>query len=280
MDKEKKAKIESGLLTAVLMSLLFLLLWCVYIDAPRETEEEGVEVAFGDNENGGGSEPEAIPMPAEPVTQAPPPTPQAPSENDLVVQDDEESLALARQREEEKKKRAEQEELIRKRREEQARAEAERRAEEQRLAEERARQAAIEQEKRDKANNMMAGMFGNNQQGAQGSGSTQGASQQGSQNPVGHGTVGGNSWSLAGRNIKALPRPSTQFNQEGKVVVRITVNAEGKVVQAVPGFSGTTISDEKTRQIAREAAMRAEFEPATNSTAPAVGTITYTFKFN
>ena len=277
MDNKKKAKIESGALTTLIMALILLLLWYVSIDAPRETEEEGVEVAFGDNENGGGSEPDVIPMPAEPVTQAPPPTPQAPSDNDLVVQDDEESLALAKQREEERKRKAEQEELIRKQREEQARIEAERRAEEQRIAEERARQAAIEQEKRDRANNMMSGMFGNNQQGAQGSGTTQGASQQGGQNPVGHGSVGGNSWSLAGRNIKALPKPSTQFNQEGKVVVNIQVNAEGKVISASVG-EGTTVSDYQTRQVALEAARKAEFSPSENKIQ--VGTIIYTFKLN
>lgn len=276
MDDNKKAKIESGLLTAAIMALLLLMLWYVSVEAPRETEEEGVEVAFGDNENGGGAEPEAVPMPAEPVTQAPPPTPQAPSENDLVVQDDEESLALAKQREEERKHSAEQQELIRKQREEQARLEAERRAEEQRLAEERARQAAIEQEKRDKAA-ALGGLFGNNQQGAQGSGTTQGASQQGSQNPVGHGSMGGNSWSLTGRNIKALPRPSTQFNQEGRVVVDIQVNSEGKVISATIG-EGTTVSDYQTRQVALEAARKAEFSASDNKIQ--VGKITYTFKLN
>lgn len=277
MDDNKKAKIESGLLTAAIMALLLLMLWYVSVEAPRETEEEGVEVAFGDNENGGGAEPEAVPMPAEPVTQAPPPTPQAPSENDLVVQDDEESLALAKQREEERKRRAEQQELIRKRREEQARLEAEQRAEQQRIAEEQARKAAEEQAKRDNANNLMLGMFGNNQQGAQGSGTTQGASQQGSQNPVGHGSMGGNSWSLTGRNIKALPRPSTQFNQEGRVVVDIQVNSEGKVISATIG-EGTTVSDYQTRQVALEAARRAEFSASDNKIQ--VGKITYTFKLN
>ena len=276
MDDNKKAKIESGLLTAAIMALLLLMLWYVSVEAPRETEEEGVEVAFGDNENGGGAEPEAVPMPAEPVTQAPPPTPQAPSENDLVVQDDEESLALAKQREEERKHSAEQQELIRKQREEQARLEAERRAEEQRLAEERARQAAIEQEKRDKAA-ALGGLCGNSQQGAQGSGTTQGASQQGSQNPVGHGSMGGNSWSLTGRNIKALPRPSTQFNQEGRVVVDIQVNSEGKVISATIG-EGTTVSDYQTRQVALEAARKAEFSASDNKIQ--VGKITYTFKLN
>ena len=277
MDKDRKAKIESALLTALIMALLLLMMWYVAIDAPHETEEEGVEVAFGDSEDGGGSEPEAIPMPAEPVTQAPPPTPQAPSENDLVVQDDEESLALAKQREEERKKRAEQEELIRKQREEQARLEAEQRAEQQRIAEEQARKAAEEQAKRDKAQQAMAGLFGNNQQGAQGSGTTQGASQQGSNNPVGHGTIGGNSWSLAGRSMKKMPKPSTQFNQEGKVVVNIQVNSEGKVMSATVG-EGTTVSDYQTRQVALEAARKAEFSPSENRIQ--VGTITYTFKLN
>ncbi len=276
MNKDTKAKIESGVLTAVIMALLFLLLWFVYIDAPRETEEEGVEIAFGDSNDGGGAEQQAVPMPAVPVTQAPPPTPQAPSQNDLMVQDDEESLQLAKQREEERKRRAEEQELIRKQREEQTRIEAEQRAEQQRLAEERARKAAEEQEKRDKAA-AFGGLFGNNQQGAQGSGTTQGASQQGSQNPVGHGKIGGNSWSLAGRNIKSLPKPSTQFNQEGKVVVNIQVNGAGKVISATVG-EGTTVSDYQTKQVALEAARKAEFTPSDNKIQ--VGTITYTFKLN
>lgn len=277
MSNDKKAKIESGLLTLLIMVLLYLLLWYISIDAPQEVEEEGIEVAFGTSDDGGGAEPDALPMPATPVTQAPPPTPQAPSDNDLMVQDDEEALQLAKQREEERKRRAEEEEMIRKQREEEARLEAERIAKEQQLAEERARKAAEEQEKRERANNMMSGMFGNNQQGAQGSGTTQGAATQGSNNPVGHGTVGGNNWSLAGRNLKSLPKPSTQFNQEGKVVVNIQVNAAGKVISATVG-EGTTVSDYQTRQVALEAARKAEFSASENKIQ--VGTITYTFKLN
>ena len=277
MNNEQKAKIESGFLTTLTMAMILLLLWYVSIDAPRETEEDGVEIAFGDSENGGGAEPEAVPMPAEPVTQAPPPTPQAPSENDLVVQDDEESLALAKQREEERKRRAEQQELIRKQREEQARLEAERRAEEQRLAEERAKQAAIEQEKREKAA-ALAAKFGNNQQGAQGSGTTQGASQQGSQNPVGHGSSSdGNNWSLTGRSMKKLPPPSTDFNSEGVVVVGITVDNTGKVVSA-KHTTGTTTGDSRLIQLAEAAARQAEFSPS--ETKMQYGTITYRFRLN
>lgn len=258
------------------MALLFLFLWFFTIGKPIMEEEEGIEVSFGNDANGGGSEAEAIPMPAVPVTQAPAPTPQEPSKNDLMVQDDEESLALQKQREEERKRKAEEEELIRRQREEEQRIEAERIAREQQLAEERARQAAIEQEKRDKANAMGA-LFGNNQQGASGSGTTQGNSIQGSQNPVGHGSSGGNSWSLKGRNLKALPKPSTNFKQEGKVVVNIQVNSAGKVISATVG-EGTTVSDYQTRQVALEAARRAEFSPSDQKIQ--IGTITYTFKIN
>lgn len=276
MNKDRKAKIESGFLTAVIMALLFLLLLYVSIDAPREQEEEGIEVAFGDSEDGGGADPQAVPMPAVPVTQAPPPTPQAPSENDLMVQDDEESLALAKQREEEKKKRAEQEELIRKQREEQARLEAEQRAEQQRIAEEQARKAAEEQAKRDKAQQAMSGLFGNNQQGAQGSGTTQGASTQGSNNPVGHGSDSGNDWSLDGRSIKSLPKPSTQFNHEGVVIVGIIVDNTGKVISA-KYTTGTTGTSELIR-IAEDAARKAVFTPSEKG--KQYGTITYRFKLN
>ena len=89
--------------------------------------------------------------------------------------------------------------------------------------------------------------------------------------------MGGNSWSLAGRNIKALPRPSTQFNQEGRVVVDIQVNSEGKVISATIG-EGTTVSDYQTRQVALEAARKAEFSASDNKIQ--VGKITYTFKLN
>ncbi len=276
MNNEQKAKIESGFLTTLTMAMILLLLWYVSIDAPRETEEDGVEIAFGDSENGGGAEPEAVPMPAEPVTQAPPPTPQAPSENDLIVQDDEESLALAKQREEERKRRAEQQELIRKQREEQARLEAERRAEEQRIAEERARQAAIEQEKRDKAAALMSG-FGNNQPDAQGSGTTQGASQQGSQSPLGHGSSNGNKWTLEGRSMKKLPPPSKDFNSEGTVVVAIIVDNTGKVIQAKQ-TEGTSTSDSRLIQLAEAAARQAEFSPS--ETKLQHGRITYRFRLN
>lgn len=93
--------------------------------------------------------------------------------------------------------------------------------------------------------------------------------------PVGTGSVGGNCWNLAGRNLKALPKPSNNFNQAGKVVVEIRVNAGGNVISAKQ--IGGTISDKQTIQLALDAAKKAKF---TEGNSEQIGTITYTFKFN
>jgi TonB family protein len=93
---------------------------------------------------------------------------------------------------------------------------------------------------------------------------------------VGHGLSGGNSWSLSGRGIKGtLPQPANTFNQEGRVIIEIRVNAAGNIVSAV--VKGGNISDKQTQQLALEAARKAKF---TEGDHDQIGTITYNFKFN
>lgn len=268
MTKKQQRHIIASIGTLLFLIIVFLLLWFVYMTAIIPEEEEGIEIAFGQVEEAGGfmaEQSEAVPLPSE---SAAPPQAAAPSENDLMTQEDEEALALQKQRDAEEKarKKAEQERLQRER-EEQARLEAERKAKEAALAAERAKQA----EAIAKAN-AMGSLFGNtgNQQG---SGDSQGAGQKG--NPVGKGSVGGNNWTLAGRNLKALPKPSNEFKQEGKVVVEIRVNASGNVISAKQ--IGGTISDKQTIQLALDAAKKAIF---TEGEHDQIGTITYTFKFN
>ena len=152
MSKQSQSHIIASVGTIISMCLIFLLLWWLQVQAPVQTEDEGIVVAFGDSEDGGGM-PDVRPLDA--ITQAEqipaPAAPARPSNNDLIVQEDEESLALAKQTEEEAKRRAEEEELIRKRREDEARAEAERIAKEKALAEQRAK----EQEAINKANQLL-----------------------------------------------------------------------------------------------------------------------------
>jgi TonB family protein len=260
------------------MCLIFLLLWWLQVKAPVQMEDEGIVVAFGDAEEGGGM-PDVRPLDAiTQVEQIPAPAaPARPSENDLMVQEDEESLALAKQAEEEKKRRAEEEELIRKRKEDEARAEAERIAKEKALAEQRAK----EQEAIDKAN-QLAALFGQagTAEGANADNASANNTSGTKGNPVGKGmgVTNGNQWILYGRDrkVKRMPKPSSNFAQSGIVVVNIMVDAAGNVTNATVA-DGTTISDRGTQQLALQAARQAKF---TEGDTPQIGKITYTFKLN
>ena len=271
MTKKQERHIVASVGTILFLLLVFLILWFFRLSAVVPEEEEGVEVAFGEVMEAGGymaEQSEAVPLP-QPEAAAPV-QPSAPSDNDLMTQEDEEALALRKEQEKKERERKAAEAAERQRqREEQARLEAERKAREAAEAAEKAKQA----EAIAKANQMgsLFGQSGNNA----GSGDSQGNGQKG--NPVGHGSQGGNSWSLGGRNIKGtLPQPANTFNQAGKVVVQIRVNAAGNVVEARE-TKGTTISDKQTIQLALEAAKKAKF---TEGDHDQIGTITYNFKFN
>ena len=266
MNKEQRNKLYAALAALLSLLVLFLLLWFIYIGIPQPEEDEGIEVAFGVVENAGGYEStpsEAVPLPAE---ATPPPAPSAPSSNDLMTQDDEESLRLARQREEQQRRERELAEAERLQREkERAEAEARAKAEAERQAKE---QAAIDNA------NKYGPLFGNNGANANGSGDGKGEGQK--DNPVGRGSNGAATWSLAGRECKSMPQPSNNFKQEGKVVVSIQVDAAGNVTSASVG-NGTTVSDYATQQIALKAAREAKFSSSSSNIQ--IGTITYIFKF-
>ena len=256
MTKKQKRHIIASAGTALFLLLLFLLLWFVYLTAIVPEQEEGVEVAFGEVQEAGGymaEQSEAVPMPS--PQEAAPKQPSAPKVEEHITTDDPEALALA----EAKKKREA---------EEKARQEAERKAREAAEAERKAKEA----EAIAKAN-AMGSLFGNTGN-TSGSGDGKESGQKG--NPIGHGSSGGNSWSLSGRGIKGtLPQPSNDFRQEGKVVVQIRVNAAGQVVSAT--IKGGDVSDKQTQNLALEAARKAKF---TEGDHDQIGTITYIFKLN
>jgi len=256
VTKKQKRHIIASAGTVLFMLLVFLLLWFVYMSANVPEQEEGVEVAFGEVKEAGGfmaqqseTAPLPTPQPAAPVR------PSQPAEEKVLTSEDLEALAM---QEAQKKREAE----------EKARLEEERKAREAAEAEQRAKEA----EAVAKAN-ALGSLFGQTGNTA-GSGDSQGSGQKG--NPVGHGSSGGNEWSLAGRGIKGtLPQPSNTFNQEGRVIIEIRVNAAGQVTSAT--IKGGNISDKQTQQLALEAARKAKF---TEGDHDQIGTITYNFKFN
>ena len=76
----------------------------------------------------------------------------------------------------------------------------------------------------------------------------------------------------------SLPLPVFESGDGGKIVVKILVNQEGKVISAVAGAPGTTISDKTLRESARKAALGAHFNVSRTAPEAQEGTITYIFK--
>ncbi|OFY20340.1 MAG: hypothetical protein A2X02_01135 [Bacteroidetes bacterium GWF2_29_10] len=109
-----------------------------------------------------------------------------------------------------------------------------------------------------------------------GSGSGMGS---GSGNGIGdgHGDGKGVSFSLKGRKSILLPKPSYNVNEQGKVVVEITVDKKGNVIKAVPGVRGTTTSSQALLKFALEAAYKAKFNSDVNAAEYQKGIITYNF---
>ncbi len=251
MTNKQKANTYATIGTILFLVLLFLLLWFVYISAPKDIDEEGVEVAFGEVEDAGGYEAEeSEAMPMEAVV---PPTSSAPSNNDLMTQEDEEALALQREKEKKEKEAREREE-------------AKRREEERKKAEQDKKAADI--------NNAVSGMFSNfgNTGNTSGSGDGQGDGQKG--NPVGHGSIGGNSWSLEGRGIRGnFPIPEKGQYVPGTVVIEIRVNPQGQVVSAreVRG----NVSDRATIEAMLKKAREVQFTSTDKIKQDQVGYITY-----
>lgn len=84
---------------------------------------------------------------------------------------------------------------------------------------------------------------------------------------------------LKGRSVLgALPKPSYQVQNEGRVVVSIWVNNYGNVEKAVAGAQGTTVTDKNLWAAARAAALKAHFNQSLDAPALQEGTITYIFK--
>ena len=95
----------------------------------------------------------------------------------------------------------------------------------------------------------------------------------------GTGTSGnGVSYNLGGRGVQKLPSPKYDYQGEGIVVVEVSVDRSGKVVQATPGVKGSTALDEYLLKVAKEAALEATFVVKQDAPVIQKGTITYNFK--
>lgn len=95
-------------------------------------------------------------------------------------------------------------------------------------------------------------------------------------NGAGVGTGNGN-YRLAGRKVLAKPAPRYTCNEQGTVVVEISVDKDGRVISASPGARGTTNAAKCLLDQAKIAAMNTKFDPSSSAPEKQVGTIVYRF---
>ena len=85
-------------------------------------------------------------------------------------------------------------------------------------------------------------------------------------------------YGLNGRNLQTNGKVEQECNQEGTVVVRITVNNNGEVIQAEPGVKGSTNTHPCLLDPARKTAFLHKWFPEMRAPAQQVGYVVIQFK--
>lgn len=94
------------------------------------------------------------------------------------------------------------------------------------------------------------------------------------------GSGSGGNYNLAGRKALSKPKEQPDCQEEGIVVVRITVDKNGKVVKAVPGVKGSTNTAACLLKPAKEAALKTTWNADSKAPSNQVGTIIYKFSLS
>ncbi|WP_439133066.1 energy transducer TonB, partial [Polaribacter sp.] len=91
------------------------------------------------------------------------------------------------------------------------------------------------------------------------------------------GSGSGGNYNLAGRKALLKPKEQPNCQEEGIVVVRITVDRNGKVINAIPGVKGSTNTAACLLKPAKEAALKTTWNADNKAPSNQVGTIIYKF---
>ncbi|KAF2334055.1 energy transducer TonB [Flavobacterium ginsenosidimutans] len=97
---------------------------------------------------------------------------------------------------------------------------------------------------------------------------------------TGGGSGGGTGYSLNGRKALSKPAPKYTCNEEGTVVVEVTVDQTGKTVSATAGIKGTTNKASCLLEQAKIAALNTKWSADDNAAPKQVGRIIYNFNLN
>ncbi|HLV13951.1 MAG TPA: hypothetical protein VKY41_02140 [Xanthomarina sp.] len=250
---------NSAKLTALIAVLILLLLFVVgttYMDPP---EEYGVAVNFGTSDFGSGEVQPTKPVKSEPreVQEEPQEAVKQPEQKpaeaassktkaeDVLTDDSDESIAIKKQKDAEVKAKKEADAKAKAQAEAKAQADAKAKAEAEKIAKEQAEKEA----KKKKLDALIGGVSKSEGQETGGEGNDNKAGDKGQLDgdpyaasyfgEAGSGS-GGVGYGLKGRGAPTKKVFKQECNESGMVIVRIVVNRNGDVVEAVPGVKGTT----------------------------------------
>lgn len=96
----------------------------------------------------------------------------------------------------------------------------------------------------------------------------------------GSGSGGGTGYSLGNRKAVSKPAPKYTCNEQGKVVVEVSVDRNGKTINAVAGIKGTTNTANCLLEQAKIAAMNTKWDASSDAPEKQVGKIVYNFNLN
>ncbi|WP_191860770.1 energy transducer TonB family protein [Hanstruepera ponticola] len=286
---ETKHERNSAKITTLIVVILLLLLFVVgppYMDPPIEY---GVAVNFGNSPVGQGniqpkkpikSEPREIQKPIEEVSEPEKAIPEpAASEKikseDVLTQANEEAIAIKKQKETERNAKLEAD------RKAKAEADAKAKAEADRIAKQKAEQEA----KKKKLDALIGGVSKSEgaETGGEGNDNSPGDKGQLDGDPYapsyfgdpGSGS-GGKGYGLGGRGRATFNKVIPDCQEEGRVVVEIHVNRDGKVIKAIPGKRGTT-GDSCLFEAAKKTALSHKWPPDSKAPQTQIGWVEVNF---
>lgn len=282
---ERNNKRTSAIITAIVMALLMLILFYPFlsfaVDDPDEISGIMINLGTPDSESFGdeiGAAPteseENVDDSADVAEDVPDdseePAPIADASTNVpkdAATDDKESVAAKKEKE---KKAAEAKKKAEAEAKKKAAAEAKKKAEE-----EKKRKEKELADKKKELSDLLGGGDGNDsdtngdKDGEPDKANLEGIS-------TGTGDIGGG---LSGRDVRSRPTITDKSQATGKVVVKVCVNAAGKVISATKTQAGTTATSQTLIKKAVEGAKKYTFSPASATDQDKqCGTITFNFK--
>lgn len=276
-NEDRKEKIAGLLGTLLVHVILFLLLWVVLIQASEPQTESGVPVLLGTEllAQGDGDKYEMTEVDVRPIPEEIPATSGSVSPGEEIIsQEIEETVAIQPKKEE--KKQTEKKPVSKPVQQPIAQEQPKQKTEAELKAE--AEKAAAESAARKIAGAFGKGASMDNRGEAESGKGIQGSPEGNSETGKSEGTGGYGVFDLNGRTLGqgGLPRPDYHVQDEGRVVVTIIVNPEGRVVSAEIHRRTNTVNA-TLRKAALDAARKARFN-AIDGVNNQSGTITYFFK--